>query len=1071
MAGTGNYKPHLRWNPYVELNLRYGNHRDIGKIDVFMPLLQNEDTLLFADIRGMHDSKSALEGNFGLGIRHMYYPYMILGAYGFYDRRRSEFHNYYFQGTFGVEALMENYDFRFNYYLPEDNTYLFGSRTITEFGFKGNSFVQIVREQNDIYRERPLQGFDVEVGYQLPFFRDDYEGRVYLGYYHFKEATFPRLESPRLRYEQKVQDYITFEMESSRDNVRHWNNFAGVRLRIPLQEEKKYPRLSKLEKRMLTKVHRDIDLIIGSHENSSLSEKSYVISAKSINAAGDPVSDNEEEYIHVGGPVNDPTAPPGSYENPCPNLLCISTAVNLEGQSLDKAGVTIYVHENTDLSGSLVLKDGQKLIGTGCSLLANFKGSVYNIMPAGTHPTITQTAGSIITIANSNKVAGLHLKGGGVANGITGTDNSGGMVLCDLIVSDTVSAIDVSAASAIRAIQGITINNGGAGHGIKVTGIAGGVTMNSFKNVTISGHDTGLVFDRVTYLDSLGAANNIAINGASNAAVLDNSTITEVRGLITGGSMSATGSIIGAITGNNFSAAGGTALQLVNTTLTELSSNSVSASDNAISITGGSVGAFGGTQSLTANQNGIILKDIANLNSDVTGLAITGVGLGSTGIHLDNVHMQVGRSIHDNTLSNVGTGVDLVNGSTVPAIASNTITGAGGAATGIDVTNGSVTTIGGASAADTNVISNVQKAIVIPTTGSVGTIQHNTLTASLTGIEQQTGGLTTIADTLITAPTGISLDNAPNITFGSGNSITTTSAGISLANTPSFDANIAGLTITGSGGAATGIYVNNAALAAGRAITNNNISGVNQGIHITGLTSSVPTISKNVIQGNSGARGIYVENQANVGVIGGSNASEANSFADVGNAIELATSSTVTTLQHNSINGASINTGVLLDGTSQITTLQDNVIVASNDGIRVLGGSIITNLNQNTVTATNDGIDIQSANVNAIGSNTIISATNGMNISGSTVPSIQTNIIQAGTNGIIINSGSTSTTVANNDLTGTNKGIIVDGLGTSVVTMNNNLLKTYVKGIETTNGGSVTFCIGNLLNLIGLGCL
>lgn len=92
-----------------------------------MPIAQNEENLLFADIRGMHDSNMAIEGNFGLGFRHLYYPHMIMGIYGFFDRRRSEFDNYYYQGTFGAECLTEKYDFRFNYYLPEDNTYLFGS--------------------------------------------------------------------------------------------------------------------------------------------------------------------------------------------------------------------------------------------------------------------------------------------------------------------------------------------------------------------------------------------------------------------------------------------------------------------------------------------------------------------------------------------------------------------------------------------------------------------------------------------------------------------------------------------------------------------------------------------------------------------------------------------------------------------------------------------------------------------------------------------------------------------------------------------------------------------------------
>ena len=70
-----------------------------------MPLWQTSDSLIFADIRAQMDDDEGYEGNWGLGYRTIKDNCWILGAYGFFDRRRTENQNYINQGTFGVEAL------------------------------------------------------------------------------------------------------------------------------------------------------------------------------------------------------------------------------------------------------------------------------------------------------------------------------------------------------------------------------------------------------------------------------------------------------------------------------------------------------------------------------------------------------------------------------------------------------------------------------------------------------------------------------------------------------------------------------------------------------------------------------------------------------------------------------------------------------------------------------------------------------------------------------------------------------------------------------------------------------
>ncbi|AGH99127.1 hypothetical protein A11S_2332 [Micavibrio aeruginosavorus EPB] len=75
-----------KWEPYIDLEGKIGNERDVGEIDLFMPLSQDDDTLFFSDLRLRTDNNSSSEGNFGLGLRQMLDHGWNVGAYGYFDR-------------------------------------------------------------------------------------------------------------------------------------------------------------------------------------------------------------------------------------------------------------------------------------------------------------------------------------------------------------------------------------------------------------------------------------------------------------------------------------------------------------------------------------------------------------------------------------------------------------------------------------------------------------------------------------------------------------------------------------------------------------------------------------------------------------------------------------------------------------------------------------------------------------------------------------------------------------------------------------------------------------------------
>ena len=111
-----------KWGPFIDLEGKVGTKRNLGEADLFVPLWQNEHSMLFGDARFKADDQNSHEGNFGLGYRQMLNGGWNAGLYGFYDHRRSPNANLFDQLTFGAELLGTNFDFRANSYWPIGNT-------------------------------------------------------------------------------------------------------------------------------------------------------------------------------------------------------------------------------------------------------------------------------------------------------------------------------------------------------------------------------------------------------------------------------------------------------------------------------------------------------------------------------------------------------------------------------------------------------------------------------------------------------------------------------------------------------------------------------------------------------------------------------------------------------------------------------------------------------------------------------------------------------------------------------------------------------------------------------------
>jgi len=249
-----------KWNGYIDLLAKPGTVRNLGQGDLFVPIFQDKNDLTFFNLRGHLDEFDNSEYNIGMGHRHMYDKW-IVGAYGYFDRRKIDSGNSFKQATFGVEALSEVWDVRFNAYFPKE-----------EVKDKGTAPELIIENEKPMARyitEKALKGIDMELGYKIPLWEDT---RIYLGGYNFSGGDdFGSVTGPRTRIETRLYDLpyvwegsrLMLGLETQYDTQRGHQTAGLISFRIPLGTPSRKKPLTGLERRMIEPVVRDADVVFG----------------------------------------------------------------------------------------------------------------------------------------------------------------------------------------------------------------------------------------------------------------------------------------------------------------------------------------------------------------------------------------------------------------------------------------------------------------------------------------------------------------------------------------------------------------------------------------------------------------------------------------------------------------------------------------------------------------------------------------------------------------------------------------------------------------------------------------
>ncbi len=382
-----------KWHGTLGGEFKAGSSRQVSQVSLTMPLAQTEDSLLFFDFRGWVDDASNEEYQAGFVFRKLIDSRRIVGVYGYFDQQdRKASGNSFDQVTIGAELLTEDWEVRVNGYLPTDmGGQTTGTGTATIVG--NRLFLSGVEE-------RAYRGVDYEVGKLLKAFGDnEHELRAFLGGYYFENGAvgYESIAGPRGRLELRLFDLdllgagsrVTLSGEVQWDEVRETEGFGGVFVQVPLGKWRRddsgrgtpfgpapgYSQLSRLERRMLDPVRRDVDVVTNTSGRELASD-----------ATGDP-------------------------------LFVASVDQRLD-QQLANAGIngTVVVDGVLVTGGNHQLRSGQALVGgnTVQTLTGTRSGIRVSAMLPGSQGGISSLdpMTPLINLANHTTIDGLQLSGG-----------------------------------------------------------------------------------------------------------------------------------------------------------------------------------------------------------------------------------------------------------------------------------------------------------------------------------------------------------------------------------------------------------------------------------------------------------------------------------------------------------------------------------------------------------------------------------------------------------------------------------------------------------------------------------
>lgn len=422
-------------------------------------------------------------------------------------------------------------------------------------------------------------------------------------------------------------------------------------------------------------------------------------------------------------------------------------------------------------------------------------------------------------------------------------------------------------------------------------------------------------------------------------------------------------------------------------------------------------------------------------------------------------------------------GIALANDKLNATLTKNTITGDKSAGqTGILVTSGAKTTVGGVNAADGNTINSVDKGVEVDGAGN-NTFQNNTLNDvhngfvvsnsintkllnntilgnSVTGIAlTNSNGSTVLGGSLNSFINGIVVDNSDNVTIDGVTLTNISNTHITVKD--SDNAKVQKNTMTGG---KTGVALNNvtnSTIGGADASFANTIQNIASGWNNSGINISKGdnlTIAHNVLN-NVGGQGIYAQDAWN---------GSAKTLNITNNQITAAEHNAISIKQwngakvaDNTITGTTYGNGVQLEQTTGTTVTGNTIADAKSAAVDLNYGNDGVTIAGNTISNSKHGIRLE----------TVGGQSNANTMIGSfTSDPAKTNTITGGEIGILVEGGSNLWIQGNNVSGGSDAGIDVKNVGGSYAIVNHNVINGTKDGIRVS--GTTATIADNRIGLV-----
>jgi mucin-19 len=537
MSTPGRAAEAPKWLGHVEVVARPNSARSSGAVELFLPISQGHDALVFVDARLSASEDSELFGNLGLALRRIISSDAIIGASVFFDHTRSEHGRSYHGVTFGLEALTEALDARVNFHAPLTGRKVLDFKAPIEGGTLSLQNLRLVEQLSEagfIRHEIPHYGVEGEVGAKLPIGLPDHSAlRVFAGGYHYWASGMEDITGVSGRIEFETRDLFGDLLPGARltlaglvrhDEVRDTEFGGEVRLRLPFgaappsAEAGGRSELTPIEQRMTTRIVRETEILTRTRTRalgSGSGGTRLAINPETGEPYGRIVFADGANTLGAGSP-EDPTTLDDAVARASSDGIVVA-----EGSAGPLA------------TGGVTLAQRMALLGGGGEIPVLLSdGSIVQFGLGSSAGTIQGIgAVNVITLADGARLENITITGGQTA--VAGRYYRGDVTLRNVTVSGTSGdAISIASATGQLTFQGVSILDSG-GDGLALSGNSGLLTINDLIISRTAGHGISAVNNANLSIQgvAIGEVGGDGINVVNNAGtnLLSASQVTVAR--------------------------------------------------------------------------------------------------------------------------------------------------------------------------------------------------------------------------------------------------------------------------------------------------------------------------------------------------------------------------------------------------------------------------------------------------------------------------------------------------------------------------------------------------------------